>query len=54
VGRAPKVLVHDRISFAKITRQATNAQKNSHYLGVKSLEETISQLIIEGKFNLGL
>jgi len=53
-GRAPKVLVHDRISSAKITRQATHAQNSSGYLGVKSIKEIISRPIIEGKSNLGL
>ncbi len=50
---APKVLVHDRISSANITRQATHAQKSSGYLGVKSNKKIISQPIIEGKSNIG-
>ncbi len=53
-GQAPKVLVHDRISSAKIIGQATHAQKSSGYSGVEPIEEIISQLNIEGQSNLGL
>ncbi len=48
VGQAPKVLVQDRISFANITRQAAHAQKSNGYLGAESIEEIISQPIIQG------
>jgi len=53
VGQAPKVLVRDKISFAKITWQAADAQKSSGYSNAESVKNIISQLIIEGQFNLG-
>jgi hypothetical protein len=54
VGWALKILVQDRISSTKITRQATHAQKSNGYLSATSIEKIISQPIIEGKSNLGL
>jgi len=54
VGQTPKVLVQDKISYAKRIGQPTHAQKSSGYSCVQSTEKIINQPIIEGQSNLGL
>jgi hypothetical protein len=53
-GQTPKVIVHDRISFANRIGQAAHAQKSSGYSCIESIKEIINQPIIEGQSNLGL